>query len=83
MYKMGTLTVAMLFMIVQLYTFQVAIATDARGTTFAAFIYEDPCLVKQIPVGSFNIGFNKGDRRRLANISPETIRHVNLYRVDG
>lgn len=66
----------------QLYTFQVAIVTDG-ATTFAAFIYKDPCRIRSgFPMNSV-IGFNKGDRRRLSNIMHASVEGTNLYRIDG
>ena len=71
-----------MFSTLQVYTFQVAIVTD-NVTTFAAYIYEDPCSIQSgLPAISV-IGFSKGDRRRFSNIGSESVQSVNTYRIDG
>ena len=61
------------------FTFQLAILTDG-STTFAAFIYEDNCMINNLQMLSV-VGFNKGDRRHYNNIN--ILDHVNWYRIDG
>jgi len=60
-------------------SFQVVLSTNGM-VSFAAFIYYDPSRL--IPDNQV-IGFNAGDRRRLANIPVESLQVLNLFRIDG
>lgn len=61
-------------------TFQCVLATDGRSS-FAIFIYENPDLLRGMDDSV--IGFNKGDMQSFSIISPSSIQHTNVYRIDG
>ena len=62
-------------------TFQAVLATDGM-VSFAVFIYADTDELVSIEDMS-TIGFNAGDRTRLANFMPDSLGTVNVFRIDG
>ena len=58
------------------------ITTDGRAS-FAAYLYEDVIAVRHITERPNYVGFNAGDRRRWSNIAKDSLRLMNLYRIDG
>ena len=55
------------------------LSTDGRRS-FAIFLYARSNLMASFRT---QIGFNAGDRLRMANVLPSTLQDINVFRIDG
>lgn len=62
-------------------SFQVVLSTDGN-VSFAYFLYKNLNVFSQVP-NNYQIGFSAGDGVRKSNIEFNSLKSINIFRIDG